>query len=133
MASYRNKDKAEARRQAKALVAGKQRHRQNRDVDQWHILLMPRVAETIGIDPGFDPKDPDSYLPLFDRIRRGGASVSLKVDGERRPGDAGSFTAVVVGGKLGKDEAAHTDSDDFCAAAAYVIVEYARACWGFKP
>jgi len=71
----------------------------------------------------------DAVLPLIDELRREGAVVVLKIDGERGPGDGGQYTVLVSlgslkGGGVRADD--HTPED----AMARAISLYAAECWG---
>jgi hypothetical protein len=109
----------------------KRRHRQHRQVDPKSLLIMPRLAEAVGFCSGFDARHLDSYLPFLERMRAEGARVLLKIDGFRKPADAGPYTAAASGGPLG-DRGIRMDSDNFADAVAWVVIEYARSCWGFE-
>lgn len=85
-------------------------------------LGMPTIDERSGID---------ALLPYLELMRGEGAVVVLKLDGQRGPADSPPYTAVVSGGKLGEDFF-RTDASTLVEAAAYVIVNYARTCWGFS-
>jgi hypothetical protein len=92
---------------------------------------MPRLAKELGMDLLRGVYNIDEYLPYFERMRAEGAVVLLKIDGPRGPGDNGPYTAMVKGGRLGEEVFFRIDSRVFVEAAAYITVEYARACWKF--
>ncbi len=83
---------------------------------------MPTIDEGSGIE---------ALLPYLELMRGEGAVIVLKLDGQRGLADSPPYTAVVSGGKLG-DDFFRTDAASLVEAAAYVIVNYARACWGFS-
>lgn len=72
--------------------------------------------------------DVDVCLPYLEKMKDEGASVLLKLDGQRGHGDNGPFTAAARGGLL-KDDFVRIDSDSLAEAAAYIVVEYAQRCW----
>lgn len=83
--------------------------------------------------PIADPHDDvDICLPYLEKMKSEGASVLLKLDGQRGHGDNGPFTAAVRGGLL-KDDFIRIDADSLAEAAAYIVVEYDRRCWRFSP
>lgn len=90
--------------------------------------LMPMVAAHLHM-PAVSGEDPDGYLPYLERMRREGCSVVLKVDGPR-PGK-NQYTAAVRIGPLGAEGGLRTDAPSLSTAMAYIVVEYARARWGF--
>jgi hypothetical protein len=93
------------------------------------MKLMPEVAAHLGMPAPSDLENIDTYLPYLERMRAEGCYVVLKIDGPR-PGRS-PYTSVVSGAPLG-DETFHIDASSLVMAAAYVIVHYARACWGLR-
>lgn len=92
------------------------------------LKLMPELAAHLGMPAPTDPENIDTYLPYLERMRAEGSHVLLKIDGPR-PGK-NQYTPVVSGGALGA-ETFHTDAPSLAMAAAYIVVHYARVCWGF--
>ncbi len=91
-------------------------------------MLMPMVAAHVGLPAPSGPDDVDAYLPYIARMRDEGCRVLLKIDGPRS--GKSQYTAVASGTPLG-EECFHTDAPSLAMAAAFVVVSYARACWGF--
>jgi hypothetical protein len=96
-------------------------------VSQAYINFMSVVAAHLGMPAPSDLENIDAYLPYLERMQAEGCHVLLKIDGPR-PGK-NQYTAVVSGKPLGTD-CFHTDAPSLATAAAYIIIEYARACWG---
>ena len=92
------------------------------------VNLIPEVAAHLGMPAPSDLETIDTYLPYLERMRAEGCYVLLKIDGPR-PGK-NQYTAVASGEPLG-DETFHTDAPSLVMAAAYIIVHYSRARWGF--
>jgi hypothetical protein len=66
----------------------------------------------------------DPVVPLIERMRQDGAIVLIKFDGERTgPGDSGSYTFAVSGGRLG-DDYVRIDSGSIETGLAYIIAGY---------
>ena len=96
-------------------------------MDKRHVA---RIAAELGL-----PEVPenwsgiDAVWPLLERMRSDGATVLVKIDGERGPGDSGPYTAHVSRGRLG-DGWVRTDEHSLEAALTHVIVRYAADGWG---
>lgn len=74
----------------------------------------------------------DPVIPLLERIRREGAIVIIKFDGQRRDeADNGPYTAMISSRRL-RDETLRIDAHSIEDAVAQVIAGYARECWGFQ-
>lgn len=71
----------------------------------------------------------DAVLPLLERIMKEGATVLIKLDGERRP-EAGEhpYTALVQGGPLGNDFY-RTDAPTLEEAVCFIVGNYADRTW----
>lgn len=96
-------------------------------MDKRHVA---RIAAELGLpEVPEDWSGIDAVLPLLERMRAEGASVLVKFDGGRGPGDNGPYTAVVLEGKLGS-RSVRTDEDNLEAALSHVIVRYAADGWG---
>jgi hypothetical protein len=91
--------------------------------------LMPVVAAHLHMPAPSGEGDLDGYLPYLERMRQEGCSVVVKVDGPR-PGK-NQYTAAVRGGPLTAEGGLRTDAPSLAMAMAYIVVEYARARWGF--
>lgn len=87
---------------------------------------MPAIAARCGLEPPRSEADVDAYIPYLEQMRSDGASVLLKLDGPR-PGK-NHYTAAASGGPL--EGPIRTDAPTWAQALAYIVVEYARACWG---
>ncbi len=87
------------------------------------------AARVAGIDIADDWTGVDPVLPLIERMRRDGAVVVLKWDGERDP-NAGELpvTAIVQAGPLG-DDFVRTEAGIVDDALCEVIGEYAEHAW----
>ena len=72
----------------------------------------------------------DAFWPLLEEMRRDGAVVVLKLDGERGPDetDGGPYTVVISRGGLGDDfvQRSATSPEEVLASA---VLEYARLAW----
>ena len=101
------------------------------DLTHYRDLVL-QVAAQAHMDPPIE-KTPtlDWFRPILERIRQDGAVVILKWDGERGPSDDGPYTALISGKAL-PDEFIRTDAFSLEEALSYVIVEYAKRCWGFS-
>ncbi len=74
----------------------------------------------------------DPVLPMLERMRRDGAVVVVKLDGERTMlDDTGPYTVVVTGAPLGSDFL-RVDGRTIEEALAWVIVRYASRVWGYR-
>jgi hypothetical protein len=98
------------------------------------LKFLPELAQKVSISTFTKwPQGIDAFMPLVDKVVSDGVSFVLKVDGERTgTEDNGRFTAVISGTKLG-ERYYRVDSDSLEGAVAYVIVNYARDMWGFRP
>ena len=69
----------------------------------------------------------DQFLPVLEQIRRSGAVVVIKLDGQRIPGeDTGPYTVVISGGAL-RDDFIRIDDDSLENALLYSIRKYSEA------
>jgi hypothetical protein len=72
----------------------------------------------------------DVIWPLCEKMRSDGATLIVKLDGERiGPDDTGPYTVLASGAPLGGDSI-RIDATSIEDALAYVIAQYARKVWG---
>jgi len=91
--------------------------------------MIAAIATHRGLPPvPEDWHDVDAVLPLLEQMRREGAVVMLKLDGQR---DRQMYTALVSGGPLGPGEFFRTDAESLEDALAYIIIQYAQSVWHF--
>lgn len=89
-----------------------------------------RVAQGLGVEPvpndwqGIDP-----VLHLIERMRKDGAVVLIKFDGERvEARDGGPYTFVVSDGPLGSD-CIRADAHSIESGLAQIILRYDEKVW----
>lgn len=88
------------------------------------------IASHIGLNVPYGWTGVDAVWPLLERMRREGAVVLVKLDGERTgPDDAGPYTVLASRGPLGED-GIRTDSATVEEGLIYVISRYASRAWG---
>jgi hypothetical protein len=96
-------------------------------------MTIPIIAAQFGfgvVSPDWCGIDP--VLPMLDRMRKDGAVVVIKLDGERTGSDDnGPYTVVVSGGALGS-EFLRVDKQVLEDALSWVIVRYATRVWGYR-
>jgi hypothetical protein len=94
--------------------------------------LLPQLAAFMRISP--IPKTwtgIDAFLPFLEQMRKEGAVVLIKWDGERTgPHDTGPYTAAVLGAVMGEDFY-RIDTHSMEDALASIVVYYAKLRWGF--
>jgi len=95
-----------------------------------HLKSIQKLARELGMPAIHEAAGLDAVVPYLELMRVEGAVVLLKLDGERGPTDAGPYTGVVSRGKLG-EESFRIDTGSLFDAASYIVVSYARTCWGF--
>ncbi len=95
---------------------------------------MPRLARFLSLPPmAVDWKGIDEIMPILEKLRADGAVVMMKLDGEYTAGsDQGPYTALITGQVLA-GEFFRSDQPKIEQALAEVIIEYAKARWGFDP
>ena len=87
------------------------------------------IAELLSVDIQPTWTGPGPVWPLLELMRRDGAVVVVKIDGERHPpNDNGPYTVLASGAPLQGDHI-RTDAETVEEALSYVIVEYARRVW----
>ncbi len=65
----------------------------------------------------------------FEQMANEGATVVIKIDGQRKSADDnGQYTLIVSGGPL-NDNFFRSDCDDLDDALSQAILHYARHCW----
>jgi len=86
-------------------------------------LKMPNFSEDIaGVDV---------FLPVLEKMRREGAVIIMKLDGERGEDDNGPYTAIVLG-QIMKGEEIRTDAQTVEEALSYIVINYARRFWNLR-
>lgn len=88
------------------------------------------IAAQLGMPPvAADWQGIDAVLPMLERMRREGAVVLVKLDGERTGDeDNGPYTVLISGRPLA-GETIRTDAHLLEEALAYVICRYAARVW----
>ena len=95
-----------------------------------HQAAASRILQDLGIaDVSPDWNGCDPVWPVFEKMANEGATVVVKIDGERSPpADTGRYTVVVSGGPL-KDDFFRTDTAVLEEGLARAILHYAERCW----
>jgi hypothetical protein len=74
----------------------------------------------------------DAIWPAFERMALEGATVLVKIDGQRTgDDDNGLYTVLVSGGRLG-DEFFRMDTPDLDVGCARAVIFYAENVWKFS-
>lgn len=73
----------------------------------------------------------DAIFPLLEMMRAQGATVLIKLDGERTGEDAKPYTVMVSGGPLG-DDFFRTDTAALDDGLCYIIGSYSAVAWPVK-
>lgn len=72
----------------------------------------------------------DAVWKVLEEIANEGATVVVKIDGQRTsPGDNGRYTVLVSGGPLGREEFFRTDTHELEEGLSKAILYYAGKCW----